>query len=270
MKKRFAVIGNPIAHSLSPIIHQRFAKQFGVTLCYEKLQVDVSAFEQTVLDFFDQGGQGLNITSPFKLLAFQMAEVCTSRCQQAKAANTLWVHEGRLHADSTDGIGLIRDLSRHITLAEKKVLLLGAGGAARSIIDPLLAANIAALMVVNRTVSRAKALQTDFPKINCCALGALDSPYDVIINATSASFGKNALYLPKTLLKSSTYCYDLFYHVHESTSFLSWARQESSGGSDGLGMLIEQAAEAFGIWHGLMPDTRNLILKLRADLALKS
>ena len=162
MKNNFAVIGNPIAHSLSPTIHQLFAKQTGLVFGYEKILVSQGKFELTVSDFFAQGGKGLNITSPFKQRAFAMAQTCTPRCQQAKAANTLWLSKGVLHADTTDGVGLIKDLSRYLTLEGRQVLLLGAGGGARSIIPSLLAANIAELMVVNRTELRAQELQIDF------------------------------------------------------------------------------------------------------------
>ncbi len=264
MENRFAVIGNPIAHSLSPIIHQRFAEQMGLMLQYEKIHVDDIEFEQTVFDFFHQGGKGLNLTLPFKERAFSMADIHTPRCKQAKAANTLWMDNGLLHADTTDGVGLIRDLSRHVTLKDKSILLLGAGGASRGIIGPLLDANIATLVLANRTESRAKALQRDFPEIKCSALDALTAGYDVIINATSASLTNAAFLLPSSLLTPTTYCYDLVYNVHEPTSFISWARQHGCAASDGLGMLVEQASEAFFIWHAVMPrSTSDVILDLR-------
>ncbi|MCX7116204.1 MAG: shikimate dehydrogenase [Gammaproteobacteria bacterium] len=263
MKLHFAVIGNPINHSLSPRIHQSFAEQLGINLSYKTIQAENQTFKQTVIDFFKQGGKGLNITMPFKQLAFDLATVHTARCQQAKAANTLWMSEGHLHADITDGIGLIRDLSRHLSLTGKQILLLGAGGAARGIIAPIFAAKIAALTLVNRNVEKAKALQLDFPQITCRSLPELHASYDLIINATSASLTDPSFSLPASLLHSSSFCYDLVYNIQAPTPFTSWAYQQGCTASDGLGMLVEQAAEAFYIWHGVMPDTQSVMVQLR-------
>lgn len=264
MNLHFAVIGNPIKHSLSPIIHQQFAEQVGITLTYKAIQTNECLFDTTVLHFFQQGGKGLNITSPFKQQAFKMAQAHTARCNQVQAANTLWIHEGIVHADTTDGVGLLRDLSRHVPLHGKHVLLLGAGGAARSIIPSLLATNPEKLTVANRTEARAYALYLDFPEITFCPLSSLGAThYDIIINATSNYLSGNTFVLPSSLLTSSTYCYDLVYSVQESTPFITWAHQQGCAASDGLGMLVEQAAEAFFIWHGIMPNAGQVILKLR-------
>lgn len=268
MTNLFAVIGSPISHSLSPIIHQLFAKQMGFSLTYEKIKAYESEFESVVTNFFATGGKGLNITLPFKQHAFEMAKVRTKRCEKAKAANTLWMLDGALHADTTDGIGLIRDLARHITLDAKKVLILGAGGAARGIIEPLLGANIAELMVANRTKTRVNALQIDFPRIMACALANLNSSFDLIINATSASLVNSDFTLPSSILTPKTYCYDLVYNLDEPTPFVNWARQHGCMATDGLGMLIEQAAEAFSIWHGVMPDTQSVREKINMDYDL--
>jgi len=263
MLNRFAVLGNPIAHSLSPLIHQEFAKQTGVQLVYEKIQVTGEQFEEQVASFFNQGGRGLNITLPFKQKAFAMAACRTSRCQQAKAANTLWMHAGQLHADNTDGVGFIRDLAKYQDLLGKHVLLLGAGGAARGIIGPLLAAGITDLAVVNRTKEKAQALQADFPTIQCYRLEALKDSYEVIINATSASLTEKTLNLPAFILQSTSFCYDLAYSLKSATPFVAWAQAQGARATDGLGMLVEQAAEAFFIWHGIKPNTLATLSELK-------
>jgi shikimate dehydrogenase len=265
MTNRFAVMGNPIAHSLSPFIHQRFAEQMGIELSYEKILIaNESLFEETVRDFFTQAGKGLNITLPFKQKAFAMAAIKTTRCNQAKAANTLWLDErSKLNADNTDGIGLIRDLSTYGELAGKQVLLLGAGGAARGIIGPLLAAEIAQLVLVNRSEEKANSLQADFSQIKCSSLTELKTSFDLIINATSASLRSERMELPQLLLKSTTLCYDLAYSRTGPTTFVEWALLQGVQGIDGLGMLVEQAAEAFYIWHGLRPDTQAVLRELK-------
>ncbi len=211
---RFAVMGHPVAHSLSPIIHQRFAEQIGKRLIYEKIEIDLARFEQQVLDFFNEGGSGLNITLPCKQRAFAMSAKVSERSAAAKAANTLWMEAGRLHADNTDGVGLLRDMNRYIHLAGKRILLLGAGGAAHGILGHLLLEKPAELMVSNRTPERARALQLAFPMANCCAFTELaahvkKNAYDVVINATSASLNGKNLELPANLLATKPICYDL-------------------------------------------------------------
>lgn len=265
MTNHFAVMGNPIAHSLSPFIHQQFAEQTGIRLSYEKILVPEGDFETCVAQFFTQGGKGLNITLPFKPRAFAMAAVAKLRAQQAKAANTLWMQEGQLHADNTDGIGLIRDLSHYLNLADKQVLILGAGGAARGIINPLLEAGIAQLVIVNRSEDNAKRLKADFAQIKCSSLSELTGHFDLIINATSASLAEEKLQLAPSLLKSTTVCYDLAYNLQAHTPFVEWAHEQKIAGVDGLGMLVEQAAEAFLIWHGLRPDARAVLHQLRKN-----
>lgn len=262
---RCAVVGNPVAHSLSPQIHQHFAAQAGLSLTYEKIQGDSQHFESQVENFFNEGGRGLNITLPFKTRAFAMAKVTTSRCAEAKAANTLWMQAGLLHADNTDGIGLIRDLKHYIDLSNKTILLLGAGGAARGVLGPLLAAPIARLTLVNRTIERAYALKSDFPQIICLPMMALKEPFDVIINATSASLTDDDVGLPPFLIHKDTLCYDLAYSSRK-TSFVSFALMRGCVGVDGLGMLVEQAAEAFVIWHGFRPETSEILRDLKQKL----
>ena len=264
MIARYAVMGYPVAHSLSPTIHQLFAEQTGRTLVYEKIQIDLPLFEQQVIEFFDQGGKGLNITLPCKLRAFEMSEQVSPRCSVAAAANTLWMQDGRLHADNTDGVGLLRDLSRYVALTGKNILLLGAGGAARGILGPLLEANPAQLTITNRTPETAIALQSQFPQANICSFTALSEQleqcvYDVVINATSASLDGQNLVLPAALMATLPFCYDLAYSKTEATAFVASARALGCTAADGLGMLVEQAAEAFFIWHGVMPDTAPVL-----------
>lgn len=259
---KYAVMGHPIAHSLSPIIHQQFADQLGLLLQYDQIDVPVDRFERYVLDFFSQAeGKGLNITLPFKERAFAMAQIKSMRCLQAGAANTLWMADGKLHADNTDGVGLIRDLSRYIELKDKTIVLLGAGGAARGVIGELLKAHPARLILSNRTVEKAYALKSNFPDIQTCGFEALTEHYDLIINATSASLFVHALALPESILHNHPFCYDLAYSKDRMTPFVQWAKQHGSLAVDGLGMLIEQAAQAFLIWHGVMPDTKRLLKK---------
>ncbi|QRN02651.1 shikimate dehydrogenase [Legionella sp. MW5194] len=262
MVNRYAVMGHPVAHSLSPFIHEQFALQSGVSLSYEKIAVEPGYFVTAVQDFFAAQGKGLNVTLPFKEEAYQLAEQVTPRCRQARAANTLWMKEGHLHADNTDGIGLIRDLKTHMSLADKRVLILGAGGAARGIIAPLLAEGIGGLTVTNRNLHRAKDLQADFPSIHCQAWGS-SAPFDLLINATSAGTRQEEITWPEGAIKAESFCYDLSYTLQGCTSFVTWARQRGCGASDGLGMLVEQAAEAFFIWHGLFPERAAVLARLR-------
>ncbi|CEK12009.1 shikimate 5-dehydrogenase [Legionella hackeliae] len=227
--------------------------------------IDEDSFEKQVSDFFARGGKGLNITLPFKERSFAMAEVKTARCLQAKAANTLWMQNGLLHADNTDGIGLIRDLTRYMDLTNKQILILGAGGAARGILGPLLDSGISELTLANRTVEKALALQNEFQAIDCCSLMELKGQFDLIINATSASLEKETIQLPLGLLKSTTYCYDLAYNAKEPTAFVKWASAHHCKSSDGLGMLVEQAAESFFIWHGIRVNTNVVLAQLRSS-----
>ena len=257
------VVGNPVTHSLSPLIHQYFASQAKIQLVYDKIQGDNASFESQVSDFFDRGGRGLNITLPFKPRAFAMAAVLTERCSQAKAANTLWQHAGQLHADNTDGIGLVRDLAHYVDLNNKTILLLGAGGAARGVIGPLLSAGVANLTLANRTLENTRALLTDFPQINGLAMDELDGSFDVIINATSASLAGEQLILPAGIWNKKPLCYDLAYRLRELTLFVSYASGQGCVAVDGLGMLVEQAAEAFAIWHGFIPETKSVLEHLR-------
>ena len=263
MPPQFAVMGNPIAHTVSPLIHHYFARQMGIALTYEKILVAERDFANRVSDFFNHGGRGLNITLPFKQRAYELALVRTPRCEQAGAANTLWMADNKLHADNTDGIGLVRDLARYLDLVNQRVLVLGAGGAVRGIIAPLLDASIASLTVFNRTVEKAQALQADFPDIFYCRSLSRKDHYDLIINATSVEFNQIAWTWDLACSLSSTFCYDLSYALHHVTPFVQWAHSHGCLAVDGLGMLVEQAAEAFLIWHGVLPQTSPVLELLR-------
>lgn len=263
---RYAVMGAPIAHSLSPMIHQAFAHQTGCRLIYQKIDMELPRFEQQVMDFFNQGGKGLNISSPGKQRAFAMSAKPSPRALAAKAANTLWMEAGFCYADNTDGVGLLRDLTRYIELADAHLLLLGAGGAARGVIDALLDAHPASLTVANRSLAKAEALQEEVPMVQVCALADLLEPrYDVIINATSAYHQGSLLTLPKTIMATKPFCYDLAYDTQGQTAFVKFATEAGSVAVDGLGMLLEQAAEAFFIWHGVRPDTAPVWAMLRQE-----
>ena len=265
MSHRYAVVGNPVAHSLSPVIHQYFAQQTNTNLTYEKIKAEEHSFEAQVTDFFIQGGKGLNITLPFKQRAFAMAQHHTARCQLAGAANTLWMKENQLHADNTDGIGFIRDVTRYLPLQGKRVLILGAGGATRGIIPPLLEQHLAKLVIANRTLTKAQELQHLFPQINCMGLDKITDEFDLVIHATSATWSGESITLPDTCLLKKPLCYDLSYRQHEATAFVSDSQKAGCAAVDGLGMLVEQAAEAFFIWHGVMPEVSELMRLLREE-----
>ena len=250
---RFMVMGAPIAHSLSPMIHTRFAAQTGRDLVYETCLLDEIKFEQQVRDFFDAGGAGLNITSPGKERAFAMADIKTPRCTAAGAANTLMMNSaGQLCADNTDGVGLVRDLNqKNIKLVGARILVLGAGGAVRGILPALLAENPLEIIITNRTASRAEALvQTlDSDTLKHMPFDAVTGSYDLILNATT---GTN-FSLPH--VEGDLFCYDLNYNASSPTPFVTWAKKAGFKAVDGFGMLVEQAAEAFFVWHGVRPET---------------
>ena len=271
MSARYAVMGNPVEHSLSPVIHQMFAELTGRSLHYEKILIDLPRFEQQVCDFFSNGGTGLNITVPCKQRAFAMADEPTTRSIQAKAANTLWMQEDRLQADNTDGVGLLYDLGRYIDIPGKHILILGAGGAARGIVGPLIGVQPAYLTIVNRTLANAQSLQKDFPSAHSCSFADLAAEaekrrYDIVINATSASLDGKHLELPASLMATKPLCYDLAYRITQPTVFVSWAQSKGCVAVDGLGMLVAQAAEAFYIWHGVMPDAAYVLALLKDTL----
>ncbi len=259
---RYAVIGNPIAHSRSPEIHQLFADQTGECIRYERLLAEPGGFEAAVRQFFDAGGRGLNVTLPFKGEAFEFAAKCTDLAVHAGAVNTLIAQDdGSCLGANTDGIGLLRDLKKTLRLSiqNKRLLILGAGGATRGILEPLLQEKPLALVIANRTPERGAALVEHFRAIGpmqSCALDAIpDGPYDLIVHATSAGLQDQALELPDTLVGPETCCYDLIYS-DTPTPFMRWAKdQQVLQVTDGFGMLLEQAAESFYLWRGKRPDT---------------
>lgn len=269
MTDRYAVIGNPIAHSRSPDIHAAFARQTGQDMRYERILGPLDGFAATVDAFLAEGGRGLNVTLPFKLEAFAYARQHTPRAMAAGAVNTLRVDDRGVLGDNTDGAGLVRDLEVNLAtrLAGKRVLLLGAGGAARGALLPLLAAQPALVVIANRTPEKAVDLQRAFQSgVSLQARGfadLADECFDVVINATSASIGGSAPDLPSGIYGPDALAYDMMYGKGE-TPFLAQARQAGvARTADGLGMLVEQAAEAFLLWRGMRPDTSPVLRALR-------
>ena len=269
----YAVMGNPIAHSKSPQIHALFAGQTHQNIRYRAIQVDPGGFQQAVGNFFASGGKGLNITVPFKQDAWQLADSLSERAQLAGAVNTLKQDEqGKLLGDNTDGVGLVRDLTDNlgIKISGKTLLLVGAGGAARGVIAPLLDANPKKFVLVNRTADRATELVDRFAskgKIHAVSFTELNQDsFDIIINATSASLAGELPPLESPTVANAEIVYDMMYGA-APTPFMVWAQQAGAQRvSDGLGMLVEQAAESFYIWRGINPETAPVIQAIREDL----
>jgi shikimate dehydrogenase len=269
---RYAVFGYPIKHSKSPRIHQIFAEQTGQSLEYSAQEVPAEQFPEAVAAFFAKGGKGLNCTIPLKELAWAYADVKTERAQLSKAVNTLALQaDGSILGDNTDGRGLVTDLmSNHaVTLAESRILILGAGGASRGIIAPILEQSAHSIVIANRTVDKAINLAAEFHhkgSITGCSFNDLKNrQFDLIINATSTSLSGQLPPLPDALLAEKGVCYDLAYS-NEPTVFVRWGLENQALKSlDGLGMLVEQAAEAFFIWRGIRPETRPVIELLNAE-----
>ncbi len=272
---RYAVIGNPIAHSKSPQIHAAFARQTGQELSYEALLAPVDGFAQTVADFRARGGRGLNVTVPFKLEAFALAERHTPRAQAAGAVNTLAFGTDGVLGDNTDGAGLVRDLTANLdfALAGRRILLLGAGGATRGVLLPLLDSRPARLTIANRTVAKAEALSTLFAAragdcvLDACGFDALAGRrFDLVINATAASLADELPPLPPGLYAEGALAYDMMYG-RDPTRFMRAALADSAArAADGLGMLVEQAAESFTLWRGVRPDSSPVLAALRRQL----
>jgi shikimate dehydrogenase len=263
---RYAVFGNPIEHSKSPFIHTRFAEQTGQQLIYTAERIDAGDFDNAVARFAEHNGKGLNITVPFKQDAWQLATQRSERAERAGAVNTLVINgPGDYFGDNTDGVGLVRDLVRNhkLRLEGRNILIVGAGGAVRGVIEPLLAGKPASLTIANRTREKALQLADDFSdlgNISGCGLDEFGADsYDIIINGTSASLDGELPELPATLINENTFCYDMMY-ASEPTPFMRWARQQGAKQVvDGKGMLVEQAAESFRIWRGCEPETAPVI-----------
>jgi shikimate dehydrogenase len=267
MTSLYAVFGNPIAHSKSPLIQAEFAKQTGQDLEYRAILAPLDDFPGAVAAFRSAGGEGANVTVPFKEEAFQLAARLTPRAKAAGAVNTLKFEDGQILGDNTDGAGLVRDLTANLkqTLAGKRVLLMGAGGAARGVIGPLLAEHPAGLVLANRTVGKAQLLAELFGETaSASSYAALaGQSFDIVINATAASLKGELPPLPEHLFNPGALAYDMMYG--RETLFMSWARSHGAASvADGLGMLVEQAAESFYLWRGVRPDTAPVIRKLKA------
>jgi len=270
----YAVIGHPVSHSKSPRIHSLFAQQTGEAVEYTAIQAPLDGFEDTVRRFFARGGKGLNVTVPFKEQAWQLADRRTDRAEVAGAANTLFMDQaGALVADNTDGAGLVRDLTHNLglRLAGQRLLVLGAGGAVRGVLGPLLAEGPAQLVIANRTVSRAQALVQRFSAIaeatdiSACGFASPDAAFDLVINGTSASLQGDLPPLSANVIAPDTVVYDMMYSL-QTTTFNQWALEHGAVRVyDGLGMLVEQAAESFRVWRGVRPQTAPVIRQLRSE-----
>jgi shikimate dehydrogenase len=271
---KYAVYGNPIKHSKSPVIHAAFAEQTGQSMKYRAVRVELGDFERSARAFFERGGAGLNVTVPFKQEAFRFADVLSDRARRAGAVNTLTPErDGRISGNNTDGIGLIRDMVANLGWALRglRVLVLGAGGAVRGILEPLLRERPGEILVVNRSPERAARLPAEFGDLGPIRGGGYDlmqgERFDLVINATSAGLEGEMPPLPDNLLAERACCYDLGYGA-APTPFMRWAALQAAWAvSDGLGMLVEQAAESFYLWRGVRPATGPVINQLRQVMA---
>lgn len=273
MTDRYAVIGHPIAHSKSPIIHMAFAQQTGQDIHYEKILAPLDGFPQTLAQMYQAGFKGANVTVPFKLEAFQQCHQLTDRANDAGAVNTLIFAEHGLVGDNTDGVGLVRDIQHNlgISIQGKRVLLIGAGGAAEGVLHPVLEQQPSLLIIANRTLDKALTMvkkveeQGDFRYVSVNAYAFEDlhgQAFDIVINATSAGLTDTQLPLPKDIFAPGALAYDMMYG--RETPFMTFARMYDAQVADGLGMLIEQAAEAFFVWRGIRPETAPVISSFRA------
>ena len=259
----YAVFGNPIAHSKSPQIHQAFAAQRDKRIEYRRILAPLDDFSSIARDFFAVDGKGANVTVPFKEEAFLLCDVLAERARKAGAVNTLWQQDGQMHGDNTDGAGLVRDLQDNLgwQIKGRRVLLLGAGGAARGVLGELLACEPASLVVANRTVDKAHRLAEVFAEdgpISAVGYDELEPAFDLIINATSTGLSDQMPSLPDGLLAEDGCGYDMVYS-DKPTPFLLWVQRQDGQVADGIGMLVEQAAEAFYLWHGWRPGTAAVI-----------
>lgn len=274
MSDLYAVFGNPISHSKSPAIHAAFAAATGEDVVYQARLAPIDGFAGSLAEFVAAGGKGANVTVPFKEEAFRLCSRLSERAARAGAVNTLDFRDGGIFGDNTDGAGLVRDITHNLgfALAGKRILLLGAGGAARGVIAPLLGEQPASLQIANRSADKAQALAAGFANLlrGGVAGGSFGDlagqEFDLLINATSASLSGAALPLPAGLFAAGSLAYDMMYGKGE-TPFLQQARTQGAGHlADGLGMLVEQAAEAFFVWRGRRPQTAALLAELRRAL----
>ncbi len=272
MNDRYAVIGNPVAHSKSPQIHAEFARQTGQEITYEILPAPLDAFAVTARQFFSEGGRGLNVTLPFKHEAWEMVDAHADSARDAEAVNTIKLEGEKLVGYNTDGVGLVTDIRQNLgfQIAGKRVLLMGAGGATHGVMHPVLEQRPDSLVVANRTVHKAVNLVKHFQKFEPFALHGISAmPYpelagaqfDLVINATSAGLSGEMPSLPEGMFAPDALAYDMVYG--RDTPFLVFAREHGARAADGLGMLVEQAAAAFFIWRGVRPQTAPVISTLR-------
>lgn len=275
---RYVVAGNPVAHSRSPAIHALFARQTGQSVDYGRLHCEMDAFVSTVQAFAHQGGQGCNVTVPFKFEAFSLAARRTERATLAQAANTLRFdtpEAGGWLADNTDGVGLMRDITVNagVALARRRVLLLGAGGASAGVLGPLISQGPAEVVLANRTLDKAVALverhadwaRTHGVALHAAELGDPGTGFDVLINGTAASLAGGGVPVDASALKPGTLALDMMYGA-AARPFIDWAQAHGAIARDGLGMLVEQAAESFALWRGVRPDTAPVLAALRAEI----
>lgn len=268
--EQYGVVGHPVGHSLSPFIHGLFARETGRAMAYRLFDVPPAKFRGWVREFFARGGRGLNVTLPHKIAAVAAAHELTNRAAHAAAVNTLASSaDEKILGDNTDGAGLVRDLCDNLglTLAKRRILVIGAGGATRGVLAPLLALGPATVVIANRTPERAAALAAAFTDLGSVSSAGFedvgDQPFDLVINATSASLSGEIPPLPATALAPATVCYDLAYG-RTATAFVEWAREcGCERALQGWGMLVEQAAESFRLWHGIRPQTAGVLAALR-------
>ena len=271
MTDRYAVIGNPIAHSKSPALHAAFARQCGQDIRYEAILGPLDGFRASVEAFRQAGGRGMNVTVPFKVEALALADTLTERARLAQAVNTLRFDADGIFGDNTDGIGLVNDIQQRLGFAigGKRVLILGAGGAARGSVLPVAEAGPARLVIVNRTQARAEALREQFAGVAAVDVepcdGLAGQRFDLVINATSAGLHGESLPLPAGIFAPGALAYDMVYGKHP-TRFMQFAMQQGAKARDGLGMLVELAAESFFIWRGVRPETQSVLTALRESL----
>ena len=270
--ERYGVMGYPVSHSRSPVIHRLFALQTEQNLQYELLQVAPEKLETAIRQFQRTGGKGLNITVPHKSAVARLVDHTSERAATAGAVNTLSFKGGEIYGDNTDGIGLLRDLTVNlgIDLEGANILILGAGGATRGIVSPLLEMNPSSLRIANRTLGKAQALADHFERfgpVTACRFNVVpvSEPYDLVINATSAGLQGDAPPYPAAAITEQTYCYDLSYGLN-ATPFSVWARDNGAAHSVmGWGMLVEQAAESFSLWRGIRPDTAPVLKQMQIN-----
>jgi len=273
---RYAVLGNPVAHSRSPAIHAAFARQTGEAVDYGRILCPLDGFEASVREFAAAGGRGCNVTLPFKFEALRLAARCSERARLAGAANTLRFDAGGWVADNTDGIGLVRDIEHNagVPLAGRRVLLVGAGGAGAGVLGPLLAARPAELVLANRSADKAQALaarhaawaQAHGVRLSAAGLAAPGTGFEVLVNASASSLQGQASPVGAEVLAPGALAVDLMYGA-AAAPFLAWAQAAGASARDGLGMLVEQAAESFFVWCGVRPHTAPVLQELRASLA---